>query len=48
MLSRLLVTIASSDDSITAASRPAAASARFRSVMSRAIFDAPITVPASS
>ena len=48
MLSRFLVMIASSDDSTTAASRRLATSARFRSLMSRAIFDAPITVPASS
>ena len=40
--------MASSDDSTTAASRRLAASARFRSLMSRAIFDAPMTVPSSS
>ncbi len=48
MLSRFLVMMASSDDSINAANRRAITAACTRSVMSRAIFEAPITVPASS
>ncbi len=48
MLFRSLVMIASSDDSTTAASRRLATAACARSLMSRAIFDAPITRPASS
>ena len=45
---RSFVTIASSDDSTTAASRRVASTACARSLMSRAIFDAPITRPSSS
>jgi hypothetical protein len=48
MLFRFLVMIASSDDSMTAASRRAATSARLRSPMSRAILEAPMTTPLSS
>ena len=48
VLFRSFVMIASSDDSTTAASRWPARAARARSLMSRAIFDAPITRPASS
>jgi len=48
MLFRSLVMMASSDDSTTAANRRAAMFAAMRSVMSRAIFDAPTTRPVSS
>ncbi len=48
MLFRSFVMIASSDDSTTAASRRVATPACARSLMSRAIFDAPITRPLSS
>ena len=48
MLSRSLVMMASSDDSTTASSRRAARSASTRSLMSRAILDAPMTTPWSS
>ena len=48
MPSRVLVTMASSDDSTTAASRRMSNEARFCALMSRAIFDAPMTTPASS
>ena len=48
MLLRSLVMMASSDDSTTAASRRLAMAACSRPLISRAIFDAPITRPVSS
>ena len=45
---RSLVMIASSEDSITASNLRLTAAASLRSLMSRAIFEAPITTPVSS